>query len=278
MREINLKNFRNCAVFKLYFKIIFLIFVSSAYSQVRFNESEFLYRVRTIYHSLRSSGLINFSSWVTSNIFLDETKDIFNQEIFPIEIIWTNANLIYYIKRPIPDIDKENTLEVVKKLQMDMLEELKGLLIDWQRFAAGNILDNMPETYLITSENDTAFIRFEKYEDGRNLKINMLFGVNGLCMKIINEYPDTGEKIFIYPGYLLIDDKWLLNKWTVQILKDDQVESGFFVELENKKMDNYWIPQRMILQLKKKGLEDKWFIREYKFKNIILNKDLKIVP
>lgn len=254
--------------------IIFLI-VTMAFGQ--FNESEFLYRTKTIYHSLRLSGLDNFSAWVTSNVFIESTENIYNDELYPLEIIWKNPNQIFYIKRPLPAVANHDNNDMINQLQMNLLNELKGLLIDWQRFYAGNILDDLPETRLITSDQDTVFIQYERYENNGITQVKMVFGLNGICVKIMTRYPETDEEIWIYPGYALVEDKWLANKWTVQMLKHGQVESGFVVRVESAKIETYWIPKRLIMQLKKKGLENTWFIREYRLKNIVLNKDLQIL-
>ena len=78
-------------MYRIFFVIIFLSTLTAADGQ--FNESEILYRAKTIYHSLRLSGLDNFSGWVTSNNFIERTDNIFNQEVYPFEIIWKNPNI-----------------------------------------------------------------------------------------------------------------------------------------------------------------------------------------
>jgi hypothetical protein len=245
--------------------------------QISFNQEEFLSRVKTIYHSLSLSGLDNFSCWITSDIFLEKTKDFYNEEEFPFEIIWKNPNKLFYINRAIPSLTDVEDQKRVEETKKDLLQELKGLFIDWQRFCAGNVLDDLPETHLIYSNQDTAFIRYQKYDSGKNLKVKMFFGVNGLLMKIVTMYPDTREEIFIYPGYRLVENKWLCNKWTVQMLKNGQVDGGFVVKLELKKSDNFWIPVRIIMQLQKKEYDKKLFIRDYKLRNIMLNREIKIL-
>jgi len=257
--------------------VILLIFIINGNVQGQFNETEFLYRVETNYHALRLTKLDNFSSWVTSNIFLEATKDFSEEEIYPLEIIWKNPNLIYFIKRPLPQISDENNRNEIQQIQMDMIQELKGLLVDWQRFSAGNILDDLPEAYLITAKEDSVKIEFEKFESGKNVKVKMFFGINGLCVKIITNYTHNNEIIYIYPGYISVEDKWICNKWTVQVYKTGQVESGFLVRIKYRKLEDYWVPQRLALQLQKRGLDNTWFIRDYKFRNVVLNKDLQIL-
>jgi hypothetical protein len=240
--------------------------------QISFNREEFLSRVKTIYHSLSLSGLDNFSARITSNVFLEKTKDFYNEEEFPYEIIWKTPNKLFYIKRAMPTLADTVQQNLVEQTRKDLLQELKGVFIDWQRFCAGNVLDDLPETHLIYSNRDTAYIQYQEYDRGKNLKVKMYFGINGLLMKIVTSYPDTQEEIYIYPGYMLVENKWLCNKWTVQMLKNGQVEGGFVVKLELNKYDQFWIPIRIIMQLRKKELEKRLFIRDYKLRNIILNK------
>jgi len=257
--------------------IITLVLIIFGALSAQYNESEFLYRVKTMYHSLRLTELDNFSSWVTSNLFLEALKDDSEEEIYPLEIIWKNPDLIYYIKRPLPQLNDNDKLNEIMQLQMEMIQELQGLLIDWQRFSAGNILDDLPETYLITVKDDTVSVEYEKFESGKNVKIQILFGQNGLCLKIITNYLHKNEIIVIYPGYALVEDKWICNKWMLQIYQKGQVDSGLQVSIKSRKVEDYWIPQRLTLQLQKRGIKDTWFIRDYKFRNVVLNKDLQIV-
>ena len=243
----------------------------------QFNESEFLYRARTIYHSLRVTDLDNFSSWVTSNIFQEATKDISQEEIYPLEIIWKNPDRLYYIKRPLPSVGNAEKQIEIEQHQIDLIKELQGLMIDWQRFFAGNILDELPETYLIRVAEDTVIIDYELFEDGKNVKTKILYGKNGLCLKIITEYVHKNEKIYVYPGFDLVENKWLCNRWRVQIYVNNSVDSGFDIFFQSRKLDNYWVPQRLVLQLQKKGIDNTLFMRDYKFRNVVLNKDLQIL-
>jgi hypothetical protein len=262
---------------KKYILVALAIFMSSdGYSQ-SFNKDEFLYRVKTIYHSLRSQGIENYSSWVTSSLFLERTQPIYKQEIYPLELIWSVPNLIYYIKRPVPVLEDTLQNKQTAEWQMDMLQALKGIMIDWQRFFAGNVLDEMPETYLVTTRDDSAYISYELNGAGRPVKVKMHFGLNGICLKMKLTYPDNGEEIFTYPVYRLEGDKWLCTGWTVQSLKRGKVESGFSVKLKYKKMEKCWALERIGLQLQALNKKDIIFTREYIFKNIVLNRDLKIV-
>jgi hypothetical protein len=257
--------------------IIILCLISSYPAQAQFNESEFIYRVKTTYHSLTLTGLDNFSSWVTSNIYLEATKEITEEETYPLEIIWKSPDLLYYIKRPLPDAGSPEKQKEIQQHQMDMIQELQGLLVDWQRFFAGNILDELPETHLITTNGDTVIIEYELFDNGKNVKTKMLFGKNGICLKIVTNYVHKNEEIVVYPGYTMVENKWLCNFWRVQIFKNGTVESGFELHLKSRKVEDYWVPQRLLLQLQKSGIDNTLFIRDYKFRNIVLNKDLQIL-
>jgi hypothetical protein len=252
-----------------------LFFFNDLFSQ--FNETEFIYRVKTNYHSLKNTGLDNFSCWVTSNVFMEAAEGISEDEIFPLEIIWKNPDLLYYIKRPLPSTGDQEKQKEIQQHQMDLIRELQGLLIDWQRFFAGNLLDELPETYLITEEGDTVVVEYELYENGKNVKTQIFFGKNGLCLKIFTNYIHLNKLIYVYPGYTMVENKWICNYWRVQIFVNNQVDSGFEISLKSRKLEDYWIPQRLVMQLQKKGIENSVFIRDYKFRNVLLNKDLQIL-
>jgi hypothetical protein len=258
--------------------ILILLYVTITNSlKAQFSEAEFIYKVKTSYNSLKSSGLDNFSSWVTSNIFLEAAKDISEEEIYPLEIIWKNPDLLYYIKRPLPSTGNTEEQKELQQCQMDLIQELQGLLVDWQRFFAGNILDELPKTHLITTKDDTVFVEYELSENGKNVKTKMVFGKNGLCKKIITNYVHKNEVIIVYPGYTTVENKWICNYWRVQIFVNEQIDSGFEISLKSKKIENYWIPQRLILQLQKRGIDNTMFVRDYSFRNVVLNKDLQIL-
>jgi hypothetical protein len=245
--------------------------------KAQFSEPEFVYKVKTSYTSLKASGLDNFSCWVTSNIFLEAIKDISEEELYPLEIIWKNPDLLYYIKRPLPNVGNTEKQKELQQSQMDLIQELQGLLVDWQRFFAGNILDELPETHLITTKGDSVFIDYELFDNGKNVKTKMIFGKNGLCKKIITNYIHKNERIIVYPGYTTVENKWICNYWRVQIFVNEQIDSGFEISLESRKVENYWIPQRLLLQLQKRGIDNTMFVRDYRFRNVVLNKDLKIL-
>jgi len=257
-----------------------LIFLCTLYLNTlsaQFNEAEFIYRVKTSYHSLKISGLDNFSSWVTSNVFLEATKEISDEEVYPLEIIWKNPDLLYYIKRPLPDAGNAEKQKEIQQQQMDMIQELQGLLVDWQRFFAGNILDELPETHLITTKEDTVFVEYELYEEGKNTKTKMFFGQNGRCLKINTHYIHKNEVISVFPAYTMADNKWICISWRVQIYRNGKVDSGFELNLKSRKIEDYWLPQRLFLQLQKSGIDNTLFVRDYKFRNVVLNKDLQIL-
>lgn len=77
----------------------------------------------------------------------------------------------------------------------------------------------------------------------------MFFGINGICIKSVTEFPDTREMMYVYPGFRMVDGKWLSNKWTVQMHKGGDITSGFVVFLESREIEHYWLPQKIILQL-----------------------------
>jgi hypothetical protein len=256
--------------------IIFFLLFSNGYSE-EFNKDKFLYRVKTIYNTLRTQGLDNYSCWVTSDLFLEKTGKIYNQELYPLELIWKTPNQLYYIKRPIPVLEDTLQNRKTEEWQMDILQALKGIMIDWQRFYAGSILDEIPENFLITTKDDSVYLTYEDYNNVKVVKVFMHFGLNGICLRTKVSYPEIQEEIYTYPAYRLEGDKWLCTGWTVQSLNKGEISSGFSVKLKTKKVDNYWLLERIELQLQQKAEKEIIYTRDYIFKNIILNRDLKII-
>ena len=94
----------------------------------------FLYRGNIYYYNLHVANLENFSSWITSDEFERNTKKIFQKQVFPLEMIWTKSNRVFFIKRSLPTLNDSTEHVYIEKLQLDLLNELKDIIKDWQRF------------------------------------------------------------------------------------------------------------------------------------------------
>ena len=279
MKRYKLHHITAAAVkYKKFFKIV-IFMISLVFSlAAQIDESEFLYRIKTNYYSLQSKGIKNFSFWVTSDMFKNNTKEIFQgKEIYPLEVIWMNPDKLFFIKQPLPVIEDSNDIKLVNDLILDLQKELNGILVDWQRFIGSGLLDKIPEHYLFSTSDDTVKIEFQSIEENAPATIRLYFGLNGLCLKIVIENQTTKQILYTYPGYEYVDKQWLCKNWRVQILDKGEITGGFLVDIISERIDGYFIPVKIKLHVQSSDKKDKIFFRNYNCRNIMINRDLKII-
>jgi hypothetical protein len=260
----------------VYYIIIMIWLISLINPQI--NESEFLYRVKTSYYSLQASGIKNYSSWITSDYFKENSKKNFTgNDVYPLELIWISPDKLFFIKRSLPEIKDTTDYNSVNQLILDLLQEIKGIYVDWQRFIGTNLLFNLPKDYLFSSINDTIKLEFQITEKQDVMNITIFFGKNGLCFKIISENLNTNETLYTYPKFDYLDNKWLCSQWQVQIQFNNEITGGFLVRMISEKIEEYYLPVKIVLLVQSKEKKDKIFKRTYNFRNIMVNRDLQIL-
>lgn len=255
--------------------IVIYMFPFDALAQV--NEPEFFNRVNTSYYALELTDLNNFSSWISSNIFEETTKDLYKDEIYPIEFLWVKPNDPYFIRRPLPPVQDSLAAARAQNAQEDLQQELRALFMDWGRFYAGRLLEDMPTDYILEARADTVLLNFKNYNDPRDSETHILFGLNGLVLQTSIVYKDSSERINTFPEYKYTGEYWLCTGWRVQNLMNSEVISGFQVKVISKRIEKYWLPSQFQMELQSKDMREKIFIRVYKFRNIRINRDIQVL-
>jgi hypothetical protein len=240
---------------------------------------DFFQKVRTLYYTVESSGLQNFSMWITSDYYRSNTDSTITAHGYPLEFIWMRPDRISFIKGALnsPPGADSGQVRQVEKLQLDLYHELKGLFYDWQRFYGRGILADLPAEYELTVQQDTILIKYETQEQGQTMQVGLYFGLNALCFKLHLTYPDSGQEIFIYPAFTYLGNKWLCSGWQVQIIEKAEVQSGFIVQIFSEKLNNYWLPKKITMQLQTKQSEAVLYTREYYIANIMLNRPIEML-
>ena len=275
MSLLNLKNWQiHKSILSIY---IFICPLIDSSSMAQFQEVEFFNRVNTIYYTLEQTDLRNFTSWLTSNIFINSTDDYFTEEVFPLEFIWLEGNRMFFSRRPIPVLDDSVQNQTLELLQMSMRKELKAVLLDWQRFYAGRLLQNMPADYSIELRADTVNLQYTSVEDTETVKNTLLFGQNGICIKATLLYPMRNESINTYPIYKYTGEKWLCIGWKVQVLADNEITTGYLIEIKSQRIENYWLPQIITMRLQSIKDKESIYLREYYFRNILVNRNIEVM-
>ena len=72
-----------------------------------------------------------------------------------------------------------------------------------------------------------------------------------MCLKIETINPDTSAKVVTYPKFKTVKTKWLCSGWVVQNIKNDEIKSGFEVQLKNSLVNNIWVPHEILIIVQK---------------------------
>jgi hypothetical protein len=254
--------------------LINIIFYLNLFAQ--FDQQNFFKRANSIYHNLGLSEINNFSMAITSDNFEYQMKDIINhEEYLPIEFIWTKPRQINLNRQPAPsNLDSIQQIKLFQ-LQSEMLQGLRGIFIDWQRFLGGNLLYDLPEKYNIDTINDTVHIIFESYENNLPIKLKFYFGVNALCFRIETIYQGINQTINTYPTYILVDNKWLCTEWMVNIIQEGEITSGFSLKFKSGKYKDSWLPLQALIRVQTRQKLNQTFTRLFKFRNLKVNNSIK---
>jgi len=275
MSLLNLKKWQiHKSILSIY---IFFCPLIDSNPRAQFQEVEFFNRVNSIYYTLEQTDLKNFTSWLTSNIFINSTDEYFTEEVFPLEFIWLEGNRMFFSRRPMPVLDDSVQNQTLEYLQMSMRKELKAVLLDWQRFYAGRLLQNMPADYSIEVRADTVILYYTTVEDTETVKNKLSFGQNGICIKTTLMYPMRNESIDTYPIYKYTGEKWLCIGWKVQVLAENDITTGYLIEIKSQRIENYWLPQIITMRLQSIKDKESIYWREYYFRNVLVNRNIEVM-
>ena len=107
--------------------------------------------------------------------------------------------------------------------------------------------------------------------------VGSLEGIHLPFLKIALSNEDSKEIIYTYPKYTYIDSRWLCNEWRVQVENEGVITSGILVKINSQKIQDYWLPQKIYMFIQTAEEPGKAFIREYDFKNILVNRDIQVI-
>ena len=256
--------------------IIFLVLILCLNVNAQFDKTTFFNRVNSIYHNLSDKEVENFSVSVTSDYFeFNSGKGIDHDIYSPIEFIWIKPKQLHFNRNSIPQgIDSTQKAKIFQ-LQNEMFQELRGIFMDWQRFIGGELLYDLPEEYQMKNTGDTVLISFDSFENNEPIEMKFYFGVNAVCLKIETIYQRINQKIITYPSYILIDGKWLCTEWTIKILQNGIINSGFSVKFQSGRHKDIWLPVQASIQVQTIKKLNQTFTRLYKFRNPVLNQKMK---
>ena len=258
--------------------VISLILITNLFSQPEnFDEKEFFKKIRESYYTLSTTGLKNLTSLITSiemEIFAEKSWG--NIEIFPLQLIWFSPDRLYLSQLGIPTIESEKYQEY-QEIVNGLKQQMKGILLDLQRFYITGLFSCIREDYQINLKDDIVEISFSEGNDQMKTHVIYLFGLNGLCLENEISYPNENKTIKIYPTFRTVKTKWLCEGWTVQTIIDDTVQSGFMLQIKNNLVNGIWVPNEIIIGAQKAEDSGNTYFDSIKIKNYLFNQSIELL-
>ncbi len=257
--------------------LIGLYLINSAAAQTPFDEATFLQEMKTSYYTLENTKLQNFIASVSSakfDVFTKQNWDTIGMA--PIKIIWQRPDKIYISELKFPFRMTASQKKTYREIVDAMKLQLKGILLDLQRFYLNGLLDeNLMSKYVLRHNEQQVQMTFSEI-DNQGTTVKYLLGLNGLCLMIDIEYPLQNKAMVLYPVFDTVEGKWLCKGWTVQNAVAGQVVSGFKLTVNYKKHLGYWLPESFYIEVQKVDKKDRIFYDELKLFNYMLDQTITI--
>jgi len=261
-------------MFILFLSILFLGKVKA--QKPNFDEKAFFENLKTSYYTLADEDVSNFIALVTSLKMQNFAKEMWqNQEVFPLQLIWFAPDVLYISQRGVPKI-KKGKYQEYQNLIEGLKIQVKGILLDLQRFYLGGLYRSISGNYVLKHNEKAIQITYTTQNKNVLTQIKYLFGYNGLCILNQIAYPQQNKIIIIYPKFKTVKNKWLCEGWKVQTYINDQVESGFNLDLTNRLVNDKWVPVKIALQVQKAEEKGKTFYDEILIKNYLFDQSIQL--
>ena len=261
------------------FLIMFLLSVTNLSAQNEtFNEQDFFNQLNGSYYKLSDTKVKNFTASVTSMKMEMFAKEMWaNAEVFPIQLIWLNPDRIFLSQLGVPKISEEKYKEyqeIVNGLKM----QLTGILLDLQRFYLSGIFESIPADYTLQTNEEAVQVSFSSKDNVGVTKVKYLFGYNGKNLLLQIYYPSQQKQLNIYPEFKTVKNKWLCTGWSVQTYQNNEIVSGFNVALENRYINEAWVPGEITIKVQQSKKQGQTFYDAIILKNYMFDQSLEASP
>lgn len=257
--------------------IIILFIIPISAQETPFDEQAFFKNIKESYYTLNDTELKNFTTLVTSlkmEKFAEEQWK--NKEVFPLQLIWFKPDRLYLSQQGVPTIPQDKYKEY-QEIVDGLKQQMKGILVDLQRFYITGIYETISDKYTIKLDKDVVLISYNAGNEENQIPVNYIMGINGLCLKIDISYPKEKKQILIYPSFKTIKTKWLCDGWSVQTVINGEVESGFILELVNSQVENVWVPIQINLGVQKSDERGNTYYDIIKMRNYLFNQSIELL-
>lgn len=261
------------------FLALFLVFaipvIAIAQGEL-FNEQDFFNSIKSSYYNLSQTRLKNMSALVTSTKLETFAKETWNNsEIYPLQLIWFNPDKIYLSESGVPKLDEKQKAEY-RELLDGLKLQVKGVLMDLQRFYLVGIFESIQPDYVLSKNEEAVQINFEVHNATSPTRVKYLFGYNGLNILIQIEYPSEQKQTVIYPQFKTVKNKWLCTGWSVQNFVLGEVNSGFTLKINNRLVEDIWVPGELLIEVQKADTKGQTYYDAIVLRNFLFDQPLKL--
>jgi len=249
---------------------------STIHSQDIFDEQLFFKNLEESYYTLNKTSLQNFTVLVNNNITEEFAANNWNNaDIFPVQFIWLSTGKMFLSDQGAALIENDSLRTVYNESVADLKKQITGLLGNLSNFYFEGLYKSISPDYQLNHIDDQVEIKFINTSSIDTSFNTFYFGLNGLCIKILNRIPAQNATLEIYPSFKIVKTKWLITSWRIQISKNGEIESGVVFSLKNKLINDIWVPEEITVTVQKADKLGSTFGDIIKFKNYLFNQPLQ---
>jgi hypothetical protein len=220
--------------------MIVLALSATGYSQETFEQ--FKQKTENYYHYLASPEINNFSCKISSDRYIGFIKDKGDSSFYyPLKFIWTKEGSGYYILQPLPQLN-----DSLRRAALTHAQTMKNLfadmIYDLQKFYLKNPVSQIPANATASFSADTVAVMVRESSQG---EINETYTRGGQLGRVT--WKSSDHKVFSYPLFTEVKQKWLCVGWRNQIYRKGQIVSGMSVQIEYAPYEEKFLPTRLFI-------------------------------
>jgi hypothetical protein len=261
-------------------KIVFIFFAAICFCYAQdstLNEQEFFSNIKNSYYSLESTEKKNFTTFLTNistETFAFENWK--NSEIFPVQLIWFSPDRLFLSEQGYPALNDSLKIKY-REMVSELKTQFQDILLNLRRFYFSGIYKSISQDYKIRTIENIVEVSFSTVTREDTVASIYYFGKNGLCLKIITHSKVQNLTEEIIPQFRIIKTKWLILNWKVQLKRNDVIEAGYLIELNNSLIEDIWVPSDIIITVQQSEIMGRTFQDVIKIRNYLFNQPLQFI-
>ena len=242
-----------------------------------FDEKSFFENMKASYYSLQSTPAQNISVLLTNHSIESFAKQEWkNPEIFPLQLIWLSPDRLFLSQLGVPSLTDSS--KVIYTTEVNNLKsQFMDILFDLKRFYFSDIYTNISKNYKVVNKKDVVMVTFNTITNSDTIRFEYFFGLNGLCLKINSYSPSKNLKVETIPHFNTSKTKWIIGSWEVKMYTENEINTGYFVDINFKEKESILIPSEITLSVQRKTDIGKTFNEILKFRNFLFDQSLQYI-